>query len=162
MVVGWGALVSLTSAVVLLLSLVDGDPTDLKGFGILDWTFRHQTLLAGVQFVLALLTALCGVAAWRGRPAARRASQVLMVLWALLFCAGGIVMAATFKGFPNSGPLLTHFFGFWRINAVIGGFVWAALASIPVYLLQRVEVRDWFNARERWRADARSGASHLK
>jgi hypothetical protein len=72
---------------------------------------------------------------------------MIMAVWVGLFLLLAIGMAFTTDASAGTQPFAAAFFVIWRVNALVAGFTWAAMAGLPVWLLGRPDVRRWFRER---------------
>jgi hypothetical protein len=144
--IGWGALSSLAAAGALLVSSGIGPP-HAPGPAFADWMFRHSVPLGATQLACGILTITCGLGVRSREPWSRRAGQVVMSLWAVADVALAIAMATMVGAPAGSRALVGAFFVLWRGTALAAGLMWSIAAGVPVWLLERRDVRDWFEGR---------------
>jgi hypothetical protein len=147
LVVGWGAMEAVAAAGALVISrTADRVPTSAV-LGAIGWMFEHFVALAAVQLTCGILTAAFGIGAWAGWCWARRASQAMMAFWAVAFVVLAFAMSFTAGPIESTEPFVAGFLVFWRAGALVAGIVWAAIAVIPAWLLDRQEARRWYRGR---------------
>jgi hypothetical protein len=105
----------------------------------LRWVFAHYLQVAFAQALFAVPVFIAGVGLLRRAPWARRATQLLMVMWAALMLAFGIWMASWFPRASASGAG-----ALFRAVALGSALQLAVPAALAVWLAERKAAREWF------------------
>jgi hypothetical protein len=116
----------------------------------MDILLRHDVELVAVQGAVGVASLVSGLGVWFGRQWARRCGQTAMAVHALLSLGVGVLMAVSLRS-PTDSPVVAGALTFFRCAAIGVGVVWAAVASAPVWLLERAAADAWFRGRRRAR-----------
>jgi hypothetical protein len=111
--------------------------------------FRHFGEIAAIQLLGGALTIVFGLGLGIGWSWSRRASQIIMGLWAVAFALLAVAMATMVDGLAGPHPLVRVFFAFWLAMALVTGLMWATAAALPVWMLERPAATEWFTRRAR-------------
>ena len=125
-----------------------GSRDEFEPFGQpMTWLMEHSVLLVALQATIGLAALAGGAGLWVRRPWARRTSQITMGGLVTLWLGVGIVTAASFVMPTDAGPVGAVVGGAFRVGAMGVSAIWALVTGVPIWLLERREVKHWLSGR---------------
>jgi hypothetical protein len=136
----WVILAAVGGAVARAITGPTGPDARVPGPAGLD---AYYVELVMAQLSFGVLTLACARAVMKGSRWARRASQTLMLVWAILLLVSGLWMTS-WRPFGDRGEWSSILGLVWKGAAVLNALIFAALPALAAWLLGREVVRRWF------------------